>query len=406
MSRLFFLSLFTALMFNASGQTDSLGEEILGFEDKQIKLIRNGRSMLLENFLDGDYEKVQSVMHYLETQVENENYMALYDFEKWLLYYWTGDYQKLLGNFRHLSDSLFLFRMPASIPPPSDLLATKLLEQTNWQYESLQSNLDATGLQPVDKGFVKILLDYLVFIGNGETDPVTQLNESSIAYLQKFPDSDYRYFVEHFINQEETLANFGMDFEFFSGYAFYDKGLQENFSHHVPIGVAFDFYYKKWILGLRDHIGIGKLQQEIVSDKATWAEGARFNHVMLEISVAYEVFDNHRFKVFPFGGISFSGFDAPEGARKDHPEYEDVGLNFRPAAVAGLNLDIKLSSPYTDNPRWRDGYGILRIRGAYNLMNFDKKYPGFDGNTFYLSVGIGGVARRVVKKYGNPLVFR
>ena len=76
MSRLFFLSLFTALMFNASGQTDSLGEEILGFEDKQIKLIRNGRSMLLENFLDGDYEKVQSVMHYLETQVENENYMG------------------------------------------------------------------------------------------------------------------------------------------------------------------------------------------------------------------------------------------------------------------------------------------------------------------------------------------
>jgi hypothetical protein len=401
MKKTAWLLLFNGLIFNAFCQTDSLETAILSYENKQVTLVYNGRAMLTDAFLDGDLEKVGNVLHYLETQVENEDYIALYDLEKWVLYLWTAQYHKVLPMLRHYEPerNLRLRWTNRRIEPMPDLLAEKLLEKTEAAYPTLLAQLEATSLAPAEKSFLKMFLGWILFESNSSIITADQLNEASNDHLQRFPNSDFRDFVGKFINQEVTLSKRGLGFEFFSGYGIYGGGLRENFGHHIPLGVAFDFYYKKWVFGFRDHIGIGKTDKAIDFEQVTWEKRETFNHFLIELSIAHEVLDNERWKIFPFAGVTFSNISPTEAAVKNNPALDGAELKWHPLPVAGVNFDLKLNSPYSQDPKWRDGYGILRVRAGFCPTRFDKKLPGMDGSTVYLTVGIGGVARRVVKKY-------
>ncbi|HFA49459.1 MAG TPA: hypothetical protein ENJ95_10640 [Bacteroidetes bacterium] len=355
---------------------------------------------MLESFQNRDFEKVKSVLHYLETEVEDENYLAIYNSEKWLLYLWTGKYNMLFPYFRNLSgNNLTPAFQPFKISPPDDLLSKVLFNKTDEEYESLLSSIDATDLPPPEKEFSKILLKWQLYITGSQKVSEKELNIESNNYLNKFPDSDFFYFTAVFINQEKRLTKGGLAFEFFSGYGLYTGGLKNTFGDHVPFGVAFDYYRNKWVFSFRDHIGFGKLDQDIVQQKGTWKKGEKFNQLIIELSAGREIFDNHRFKIGPFAGVSFTGFEVPTKLSNDRPELKGVKLKYRPVTTLGFNIDIKLNSPYTDNPIWKDGYGIVRLRAGFLPSHFEKKYDGMNGNIFYFTLGLGGVARRVVRKY-------
>ena len=388
------------LIFSTLAQTDSLESAILSYQNSKVTLIQNGRAMLLDHFQNGDMDEVATVMHYLETEVESAEFMVFHEYEKWLLQFWTKQYYKLLLPFKNLSDSTVASLNFSPIPPPQDGLVHHLLESTITVYEYMQDQLDESFLSPEDRDFLKLFFDWTLHLGGALFIGEEQLNTASIAFVEKYPDSDFRYFVLHEINQEKTLSRFGMGFEFFSGFGTYKGGLKDFLGHHVPFGVAFDFYWKKWIFGFRDHIGIGKLDEDFIFDDGVWESGSRFNHFLIELSGAYEIYDSPRFKIYPFAGVTFSTVSPTEKDTRNTPNLDQAGLDWRTVfPTLGLNIDLKLNSPYTDNPRWKDGYGVVRLRAGYNPTNFQKKYTGYDGNTFYLTLGIGGVARKVVRKY-------
>jgi hypothetical protein len=397
-------SLLTFLLFGlfqtARLQNDSLEQAILSYENKQLTLVRNGRDMLQAHILAGDIEKSSSLLHYLETQVENEDYMAFYDFEKWLLHVWTGQYHKVLPVFRNLSDSALWFAPRRSIPPPEDLLLDKLVESVERDSGSIFEKLDNSNLPDIEREFLKLFTSWLLCTSKTPRfEKEEALNKASNQYLTDFPKSDFRYFVGRYINQEEVLAKRGMDFEFFSGYGGYTGSLNAYFGHHVPFGVAFDFYYKKWIFGVRDHIGIGKLDKPIVAKNTTWDKPRNFNHTILELNAAYEIYDSERLKIFPFVGITFGDISPPLAKIEKFPALENVGTGFVTAPIGGLNVDWKFGGPNSSKPMFIDGYGILRFRLGYMLTNFVKKQPNLDGNSLYFTIGFGGVVRKVVKRY-------
>jgi|GEM_PF-6950598 len=383
-----------------SAQNDSLEQSILNYENKQTSLIANGRSMLLDSLMAGRTEQVATLQHYLETQVENESYMVFYQFEKWLLDLWTAKYFKVLPLFKNLTDENLPFKNNYySIPPPHDLLTEKLVEKVGADKSMLFEKLDETNLSAPDKEFLKLLTDWLLFVRGDALVTTSFLNQATNAYLTKYPQGEYAYFVGRIINQEETLAKRGMSFEFFSGYGGYSGGLKSNFGHHVPIGVAFDFFYKKWIFGFRDHIGIGKTDKDIAFKTGVWPDRSKFNHIIIELSAGHYVFDSEKLMVFPFAGVHFADISPPENDGNKKKGYDKFGTGFKTAPVAGINFDFKLNSPYSENPQLRDGYLILRLRGGFSPINFEKKLTGLDGYSYYITLGFGGVMRKVVKRY-------
>jgi hypothetical protein len=395
---LFSTLLLASLSSFVFSQNDSLETAILQYDNKQLVLIQNGRSMLLEHVMAGEVEKATALQHYLETKVENDDYLALYEYEKWLLDIWAGRYYKILTEFRNLSDSTLAFESSRGIPPPNDLLAEKLVQKLASEKTAIFQQLDKSGLESADREFLKLFAEWLMYIGESPAVSVAQINEQSSKYIDAHPNSDFRYFVGNAINQEVVASKGGLDVEFFSGYGGYTGRLRSQFGHHVPFGVAFNGYYKKWVFGIRDHISLGKLDQPIDFQASTWEKGSNFNHIIFELSTGYMLVENHRLAFFPFGGIGFHDISPQENQVKNNPDLEDVHIGFIASPVIGANLDFKLKG----NPRSKvilGGYGIFRIRAGYCPTKFTKKEAGVSGSSYYLTIGFGVVAKKTGKKY-------
>lgn len=398
MKKIHLITLLVALLGQVLfAQNDSLETAILNYENKHLVLIQNGRSMLMEHVMANELEKATSVQHYLETKVENEDYIVLFEFEKWLLDIWAGRHYKILTQFRNLSDSTLTFEGNRGVPPPHDLLADKLVQQVVAQKSTIFQKLEESGLVVQDREFLKLFTNWLIYIGESNTVSQAQINEQSSQYLVTYPHSDFKYFVGTAINQEMVTGG-GLDVEFFSGYGGYTGNLKSHFGHHIPFGVAFNAYFKKWIFGIRDHISVGKLDQPIDLAGVTWKENNNFNHIIFELSTGYMLLNNHRLSFFPFGGIGFHDISPQENQVKNNADLEGIHIGFIASPVIGANLDFKIRT----NPKQKailGGYGTFRIRTGYCPTNFTKKQAGVSGHSYYIAVGFGIVAQKTSKKY-------
>ena len=166
------------------------------------------------------------------------------------------------------------------------------------------------------------------------------------------------------------------------------------------MGVAFDISYKKLILYLRDYIGFSKTKVDMLYSKGVWEKGSNATIFLPEASLGYTAMDNKHIKLAPFIGIASTGIGPSEYDQQQNPDLKNADLGFTATYTLGLNLDIKLkrskAKMVTNGPE--QSYWFLRLRYAYNLSQFENKYPGFDGNMHYLTIGIGGFGRAIKRQ--------
>src|SRR5437868_15502808 len=79
------------------GQVDNLKNEILNYQNEKSIIIANGRKMIIDKIAAEEKQKTTELVDYLNQQ-EDKDYLAVYPVEKWLLYYWTQQYQPLLKD--------------------------------------------------------------------------------------------------------------------------------------------------------------------------------------------------------------------------------------------------------------------------------------------------------------------
>ena len=90
----------TFVIFQLFSQVDSTERQILNYDNSKSVIISKGRSLLLDKFIENDRDKVKEIKDYLIEKGEDENYIALYTAEYWLILYWTNEYEELLKSIK------------------------------------------------------------------------------------------------------------------------------------------------------------------------------------------------------------------------------------------------------------------------------------------------------------------
>ncbi len=348
----------------------------------------------MDKFLEGDIEKVKEVKDYLINEVQNEDYVALYPGELWMIMYWTGEHEMLPGKILQFNlDSINKFQH--RIAPERDLLYTKLIEKSWEELIMLEYNIDSSELDPQAKDFLLLHLNFMV---SGE--PLMRLSQEEVnkmadLYLETHPESPYEDYLRNNIRYRYAPSKWAFGFEFFSGFGMFTGELSEQYSNSVLLGFDFDVEYKKFTLFLRGHIGIGKLKKDKEFSSGIWEEGSAANIGIPEASIGYAVVENDKIKLSPFLGIGGIEITAPQNDLDKRPELDEAGVSFSAAYTLGLNMNIKLgwdASSYQLYHVPKDkSYWFLRVRYGYTLPQINQ--VGHNGNFHHITIGIGGIHR-------------
>jgi len=390
--KIFIAIILSFVVFQVLGQVESIERQILNFEDSKSVLISRGRNLLLDRFLEDDMEKVKEVKNHLIENAEDENYIVFYPDEYWLILYWTNEYEELLKSISTF-DSTAIASYYTRIRPPQDMLSSRL------RLKSIENATKIiTQIQQADLNGEKTKILLLNFENLTNDDSYQdELNSQADIFLQTYPETVYRDFVQKHIRYKLVSKNWGMTFEFFSGYSVYTGTLIDSYTNNIPIGIAFDICYKKFELYLRNYIGFNKTKKDINYSIGTFEKGSSTMVFLPEASLGYIVFDNNRLKFSPFLGIGAMHICPPLAKTEKTPELDEVSITSVIFPI-GLNFDIKFGKEdYKFRPK--SSYGFLRIRYSYNIARFQKKYDGISGNMHYITIGVGGMARGLKREY-------
>ena len=378
-------------------QDTSVESQILDYEDSKSAIISKGRHLLLDRFVEGDLQKVNEIKDYL-TDIEDQDYFAFYPAEYWFILFWTKDYTEMAESIQEF-DTAQIASYNTRIRPLDDMLYDKLLEKTFNNETEIKTQIQESEIDLEIKQVIILNLDRLL-LGNRETIYAQDtLNQNVDSFLESYSQSNFGEYTKEYIRYKEVPKNWGMAFEFFTGYSVYTGGLSENYTNNIPLGVAFDICYKNIELYLRDYIGFNKTKKDMDYTMGTFEEGSRTMVFLPEASLGYVVYNDNRFKLSPFAGIGSMDISATSIDVDEVPELEEVALEFTTTYILGINFDIKFGPKKTPKYSPKSSYGFMRIRYAYCMPQFENKYDGMTGNMHYITIGFGGMSRGLKRDY-------
>ena len=391
----FILFIFLVFSIHSYSQYDSLKNEILKYEDTTANTIKKGRKLLLENFQKNDPAKVQQLLTYLTKKVEDDDYLALYPIEKGLINYWLGQYNEIESEVQKYTDDYFK-KNDKKLRPQQDLLFEKVKTYMKANQNEQISQIEHAKLSEEEKSFLKINLTFFLSDYKRNSPLQDTLNEMTNGFLDKYPQSKFENYLREQIRWSFKPTKLGYGFEFFTGYGVFTKTLSQQFQNNIPIGIGFEFIYKKYAIYLRDYIGFSYTKQDLPFQSATWAKGKQARVYLPELSVGYVCTNSDNLKVIPFVGISSTDITPTSKDQSDYQGYSDIGWMFTTTYTAGINFDIRISKVHTMLNRQHKiekSYSFLKVRYAYNAPQFLNKYTGLDGCMHYLTIGFGGFGR-------------
>ncbi|WP_324721514.1 hypothetical protein [Salinimicrobium sp. HB62] len=391
MPKILLLLLLLMTFAHSHAQSDSLQQEILNYEGTKSQIISRGRSLLLDKFLEEDMERVKAIKTYLMREVENNDYLAIYPGENWLLLYWTGEYEELLNAVISFDENA-MNKLILQIKPEHDMFYAKVQQKTFLNKPVLKWEIERSKLSDVDKDFLVLYLEYLLSNPEDSNNEQERINSLADNFIAKHPNSDYIDYVKENIRFRFVASNWGLAFEFFSGYGFLTGNLSNSFKDNIPMGVAFDVEYKKWTLYLRNYIGFSSNKEERPFNGGVWEKDSQVRIYLPEAAIGYAIVNNERFKISPFAGIGATSFGPTEYDIEKEPGVEEAGLDFTTTYTAGFNIDYKLNwgtgllAP--NSPK--HSYWFIRLRYGFAAPQFGQEYSG---GMHYVTIGLGGLYR-------------
>ncbi|MCH5719113.1 hypothetical protein [Niabella hibiscisoli] len=239
--------------------------------------ISRSRSILLDKFLEKDQLGVMLELDRI-TMLEDDDYIALYPIEFWLLSYWLGDYEVILSSCKNLNtDSIAQYKNQKTIriPPQQDYLAPKLLEKSLTSKDSLINQINAAYLSEEEKGFLRLNLAYLLPEQSTPERHQEVLNQMSDDFLTRYPGSDYADFTREFVRIQYKETRNGGSYSFYTGKFLFTGNLTDYYKQPTLFGLAFDIVRNNWIYQLNIAISFTKTKTEMTSDNDIWPEKSK-----------------------------------------------------------------------------------------------------------------------------------
>jgi hypothetical protein len=389
----------------SGAQTMKAGHGFAASESKS-RLIANGRQLLLDKLIEGDRTEVRKLMDGL-LSLEDSNYAPFNKVEKCLLSYWTGDYAAALRVIKSF-DSM-RNRRNYQILPRDETLRIKLEKILKRQRGDIRAAIRNSDLNRLDGDFLILNLDYLLsmegYVYTTWYPPMSKeardsINEAANVFLKAYPNSEYDYYIRHHIRVVYKPVKLGFGFEFFSGCGIFSGDLSRHFTNDIPIGLDFDISYKRFILYLRDYVGLNRTEDSLHFPEGTWYSGDAARVYVPEASIGYAVFDNGHVQLAPFAGIASTSISPTLADEKEKPAYKDIALKFTTTYCMGLNFDLRLGPSRTPIVAAKEqSYWFVRLRYALTMPQFDWHYSGYSGVHHLITVGFGAFGRRLKRDY-------
>lgn len=376
---------FCGCTIECKAQQRSIREEILAHTQPNNELIYRGRKMILDRIVAGDRDKVKEVMLYLIDSTEDKDHIAFHPVEKWLLYFWSGQYTQVLEDSRRFES--FLSHGEGRNVPIYDALLRDVRAKVTYERLLIQGDINRSEFSSIEKAFLILNLDYLV------TEDQESTNQACNGFLMLYPNSEFESYIRKYLRYQYKLSKFGYGLEIFSGYGILTQELTNSFSNSVPIGFDFDLGYNRLMLYLRGYFGLGSTKDSIQFSQATWKKDEKAQTFLTEASLGYSIYSNSSIRVTPFVGIGGMSIKPPDRDKEDIPGYKHVGLDMTTTFTMGLNIDLFVGKSSMEITYPGDADFFIRIRYAYNQPQFDKTYTGFSGNFHYLTIGFGMFGR-------------
>ena len=392
------------LFLPARGQNDSILQVIMNYPESKSDLISKARRLIMDKFLENDMVSVISVKHYVENELEDENYVGLKSLEKIFIDFWAADYPPILGYIAMLDSILhantldmklgqFRARPPSSgikIHPSADLLEYKLKERTKAKYDSIVNLISDAFLSEEHKAFLRLLLKD-ISSGTYNVLPVTDkeiINEEANNFLESYPDSRYARYVGTYIREEYRAGKWGLAVGTGGGYGIFTEKLAARYTNPGSFYIDLDVEYARLEVLLRLYFGMNRTKTDMTYSGGVWQKGEPTRPFRFEFDLGYKIYDGNLFKIIPFVGISPTTIEVTQKAKDKDEALRELSVSSY-SYDFGLYVDFKVprARKYTSN-KAETGYTGFRLRYTYASAQFARKYEYLTGNMHSVTLGI------------------
>ena len=365
-------------------KNNNIKNEILNYKDSPQRIIENARNLLVDSIKNNDIGKTIEIENYFYDQFKGRDIIYLWIFEKILLNYLRGDFQTILRDAKGFSypDQLYF-----KIIPPRDTLYLTMRQVGVERKQDIENKLADLDVDLVDKEFLFLFLDTLIYRHEEINISQEDLNHRAEAFLERENASE-RY--EKIVNAHVRVAYKSNDFYFgvgfFSGVGSYYGNLKNEFSTGVPLGFKMSVGYKKADLSFKLYTESTPVKNDFTYGGQSWDSSMDTMIEIPQFLFGYNLLQNKRFSLTPYGGIAFVRFVE----RSKEVNDSTVETSYQKTPVVGVNFSYNFYSMIFRNRLTTRNTFSVNMDVSYIKSAYDNQNDPFSGDMLFLTIGIGG----------------
>ncbi|MFN8303732.1 MAG: hypothetical protein U0U46_14670 [Saprospiraceae bacterium] len=390
------LLLFSCLCcIHLGAQTDSMFR-IPAAELTPTERIVQERQMLRQAFLNNDDQMVNSLLDTLTLVLEDSVLLATYPEERWLLWYWTGNYPRLFDDILAY-DQRYRFVQSQKIQPPGDSLIELLDEVSSRSAHLLYQKITAARLSAEETAFATLHVEYLL-TPQPTRKEIAEQDENVIAFIKKFPTSRFRHYIRTFLYSDTKMLDQGVDFDVMLFFARPNGHYGAHFRNAFGGSIGVAGWKKRWLYGGRIGIGFQQTRIDFDLDRTDVAADSTGILGFLGAEGGFILMDRGKVRVTPVAGGGMVLLSVP--ARREI-DFAERFTYVNAYGQIGLSVDYRIGNP-TDAEEWSNGatgQGAIRLTAGFQWCGLGNNDPALRGNMLFISAGYTFMTR---KRYHLP----
>jgi hypothetical protein len=352
------LGLFGLKLGAIFAQTDSLMRVISLESNIKPEKISQARAYLKTAFEEEDWGTVNAWLGFLETDLDDEEYAATLSDERWLLYFWTGNYATLFAEVSKYTQ-LVNEKIQYQEPPTTDGLFELVDKESYKRRFELVKNMQSAFLSEDEKAFGSLLLDYLLRLDDNEAIK-KEKNEKIINFLKKYPKSRFQNYAQNYMFDGETAKKRSFGFDMLVNYGKNTHLMGATFKPYYAFNFGIIYGWKKMDVGFRAHFGTQKVRRGFNDGLLYFVPDSSAVVIDLGLELGYTILNTKDLKIAPFAGAGFNWL----GVTSDNFTSEDFGKTFfkSPSWTTGLSIDFKQIKKKSPTFTAKSPYTGLKVR--------------------------------------------
>ncbi|GAB3418179.1 hypothetical protein GCM10027516_12680 [Niabella aquatica] len=358
--------------------------------------IAKTRRILLDKFMEDDKLGIMLEMDRL-LMLDNNDYLALYPIEFWLLSYWLEDYETILLSDKSLRLDSLSNNKNLQIPPQRDYLIPKLIEKSIEKKDTLLQHIRSAKLGEEEKSFLLMKLRYLLSENTDEKRNREELNQLADDFLSRYPNSEYAGFTRRFIRVKYEITQNGFAYSLYMGKFLFTGNLTDYYRHPTLFGLSLEAIRRNWVYQLNLSIGFSKTKTDMPANETTWPKHSKAIGGQVNLSGGKYIVDRKNFAFAPLLGIGVFGLDPNTDTNKE-PDYKGAGIKTNISGNIGFISDIKLKTKDNSNgsyyPRGTIATTSIRIGYDFIATPLKNNFLDYSGTVHKITIGIGLSSRQ------------